>query len=228
MSGMNPAIKACRLDLARLASIGAPLLLVTQLIPVLLVFLLGNVAFSTEICASAAVMNGLMVLINMFNYEQTGHHRLMNGLVPMNRRHQVTGRYLIVLGASLTTALTILVCAVLGDLLAGTPLDLRRIAMLMIAGVCLVWIGSAILAPMLYREGVAILAAMGVTMGLFFLLVIVLSVVERSGAGMSGFIRSVTDLAAYPAAMVVTLVVSAAVLWLSYRLSVRIRIGRQE
>ena len=222
MSSLNPAIKAYRLDWARISSIGTSLLLVTQMIPLLLVLLLRDAPFATEICASAVVMNALMAVINVFNYEQTGHHRLMNGLVPVNRRHQVTGRYLIVLGNSLVAALMILVCAVLGDLLAATAPDPERIAMLVVAGVGLVWLGSAILLPLLYREGIAVLAAMGVLFGLFFLFVIVLNVVQRSGSGFAGITSAAGWLAEHPAALALLLAICGVVLRLSYRMALRV------
>ena len=97
----------------------------------------------------AAIYIYVLILMYPFMYEQQGHGGWMNGLMPVSRRHQVAGRYLLLLTSA-------------GLLLVSCLLTWGGLAVVGAAGagyfgwisVCLIWvylIMVSLLCPLMYR-----------------------------------------------------------------------------
>ncbi|WP_082440340.1 ABC-2 transporter permease [Bifidobacterium aesculapii] len=152
---MTGVLRAFGLDLRRLGSQGwGNLLFAVVAIPVALVLMSVGGRLSSSLSSSMIVgclVGAFSVMpMTVFGYEQQGGHARMNGVIPVRRLGQVTGRYLLLGVLAVVLFVECLVCQAAVPLSSGRPLtpDVPVVAVLAMASYVMI---EAVAVPLLYR-----------------------------------------------------------------------------
>ena len=106
----------------------------------------------------------LMLNITLFSYEQMNNHHWMNGIVPINRNHQILGRFAFLIACDLVAGLEVAVSIACAGIIMHEPVkvtDAIGLAAMLL---------NAIVQPFLYRFSpyramAAIILSIGVIVG---------------------------------------------------------------
>ncbi len=112
----------------------------------------------------------LMLNITLFSYEQMNNHHWMNGIVPINRYHQILGRFAFLIACDLVAGLEVAVSIACAGIIMHEPVKVTDAIGLAAMTVLTLVLLNAIVQPFLYRFSpyramAAIILSIGVIVG---------------------------------------------------------------
>lgn len=112
----------------------------------------------------------LMLNITLFSYEQMNNHHWMNGIVPINRNHQILGRFAFLIACDLVAGLEVAVSVACAGTIMHEPVKATDAIGLAAMTVLTLVLLNAIAQPFLYRFSpyramAAIILGIGVIVG---------------------------------------------------------------
>lgn len=130
---------------------------------------------STLYSVAGAVIGGatsgfLMLNITLFSYEQMNNHHWMNGIVPINRNHQILGRFAFLIVCNLVAGLEVAVSIACAGIIMHEPVKVTDAIDFAAMTVLTLVLLNAIVQPFLYRFSpyramAAIILSIGVIVG---------------------------------------------------------------
>lgn len=130
---------------------------------------------STLDSVAGAVIGGaasgfLMLNITLFSYEQMNNHHWMNGIVPINRNHQILGRFAFLIVCDLVAGLEVAVSIACAGIIMHEPVKVTDAIGFAAMTVLTLVLLNAIVQPFLYRFSpyraiAAIILSIGVIVG---------------------------------------------------------------
>lgn len=111
---------------------------------------------STLDSVAGAVIGGaasgfLMLNITLFSYEQMNNHHWMNGIVPINRNHQILGRFAFLIVCDLVAGLEVAVSIACAGIIMHEPVKVTDAIDFAAMTVLTLVLLNAIVQPFLYR-----------------------------------------------------------------------------
>ena len=235
---MNAILKSFRLDLRRLTATGPISTLVIACIPIIYTvvfrtFLSGGRLDPLSDGFSGATVGMIVAFCVVFTsypfiYEDQNDHRRINGIIPVSRASQVSGRYLLVGAIDLAGVLVLFICesiTSMGTVSKSVPDTLVEAGLMVMFSVLV----QAVLMPVMYRFSSA-KTLQYVTLGFFVAVLIII------GLGMLlnrlGLMDPIVDvlspaLASIPIATVLGVAITAVFVATSYALARRIYDGKE-
>lgn len=112
----------------------------------------------------------LMLNITLFSYEQMNNHHWMNGIVPINRNHQILGRFAFLIACDLVAGLEVAVSIACAGIIMHEPVKVTDAIGLAAMTVLTLVLLNTIVQPFLYRFSpyramAAIILSIGVIVG---------------------------------------------------------------
>lgn len=93
----------------------------------------------------------LMLNITLFSYEQMNNHHWMNGIVPINRNHQILGRFAFLIACDLVAGLEVAVSIACAGIIMHEPVKVTDAIGFAAMTVLILVLLNAIVQPFLYR-----------------------------------------------------------------------------
>ena len=117
-----------------------------------------------------AASSFLMLNITLFSYEQMNNHHWMNGIVPINRNHQILGRFAFLIACDLVAGLEVAVSIACAGTIMHEPVKVTDAIGFAAMTVLTLVLLNAIVQPFLYRFSpyramAAIILSIGVIVG---------------------------------------------------------------
>lgn len=111
-----------------------------------------------------------MLNITLFSYEQMNNHHWMNGIVPINRNHQILGRFAFLIVCDLVAGLEVAVSIACAGIIMHEPVKVTDAIGFAAMTVLTLVLLNAIVQPFLYRFSpyramAAIILSIGVIVG---------------------------------------------------------------
>lgn len=112
----------------------------------------------------------LMLNITLFSYEQMNNHHWMNGIVPINRNHQILGRFAFLIVCDLVAGLEVAVSIACASIIMHEPVKVTDAIGFAAMTVLTLVLLNTIVQPFLYRFSpyramAAIILSIGVIVG---------------------------------------------------------------
>lgn len=92
-----------------------------------------------------------MLNITLFSYEQMNNHHWMNGIVPINRNHQILGRFAFLIACDLVAGLEVAVSIACAGTIMHEPVKVTDAIDFAAMTVLTLVLLNAIVQPFLYR-----------------------------------------------------------------------------
>lgn len=120
--------------------------------------------------AGAAIGGAASLNITLFSYEQINNHHWMNGIVPINRNHQILGRFAFLIACDLVVGLEVAVSIACASIIMHEPVKVTDAIGFAAMTVLTLVLLNAIVQPFLYRFSpyramAAIILSIGVIVG---------------------------------------------------------------
>lgn len=132
----------------------------------------GSTLDSVAGAAIGGAANGFLMLnISLFSYEQMNNHHWMNGIVPINRNHQILGRFAFLIACDLVAGLEVAVSIACAGIIMHEPVKVTDAIGFAAMTVLTLVLLNAIVQPFLYRFSpyramAAIILSIGTVIGL--------------------------------------------------------------